>query len=547
MKAQNWKDLPVAKQTEYLEQFDMDSLVKSFGNTAEFYNKEKEFWESLPSLEDGKEIEHPPTKDLVESARRDLSFFEANFELIDNAIDSWRRNGKRKELEVHINFDLDLGRGTFEDNAGGMDQRDVYKVFIPGETSNRDYKQATIGSFGMGAKKGIFRLSDGATIISARDPKTAYYSMVPEGWEKHPNWTTRDGDMSAKGQIEAGCTRIAFHKLFAAPTLSDLDQLRVRIGATYKVLIEGIDPWAKGGKSPLVKIWVNNTLADPEKEIEWSGPSGVEPRRYRFSIFLENFLNTGNDFTLKCAFDAGLLRKQAPSDKDWGIDVIANGRVIQKYLKRQFQIGTTGLSSTTGAHKLFRGVLHIYGHSFAIPWDTHKREYLLDHPVSILIGKTLRPIIKSYFEQVRAITDQEQGTRNYLMPSVWEPEKAKAEYDIGTVKQTVRRTTIPDIAKDALPLCTIKFPSQISKSKGKVTWDIDLEFSTSQEVEFLKRRFDVSTADEAAEAIRRAVLRDIIISLTDDQFSKVCRKLSVENAIEISDKLRKRLSDIVGA
>ena len=104
-------------------------------------------------------IPHNPPKDLVVSARRDLSFYEANFELIDNSIDKWRSEGAKRNLKIDIDYDLELLTGTFFDNAGGMDESDVYKVFIPGETTNRDFSKNTIGSFGMGAKKGIFAIN----------------------------------------------------------------------------------------------------------------------------------------------------------------------------------------------------------------------------------------------------------------------------------------------------------------------------------------------------------------------------------------------------
>jgi len=62
-----------------------------------------------------------------------------------------------------------------------MEEDDVFRVFIPGETTNRDYRQNVIGSFGMGAKKGIFRLTDGAKVISCPNGDISYtelYSRV---------------------------------------------------------------------------------------------------------------------------------------------------------------------------------------------------------------------------------------------------------------------------------------------------------------------------------------------------------------------------------
>ena len=51
----------------------------------------------------------------------------------------------------------------------------------------------------------------------------------------------------------------------------------------------------------------------------------------------------------------------------------------------------------------------------------HKREYLSDHPVSEIIGQSVRPIIKAYFDQADDMTDQPQGTRLYITPKFLGP------------------------------------------------------------------------------------------------------------------------------
>ena len=102
-------------------------------------------------------------------------------------------------------------------------------------------------------------------------------------------------------------------------------------------------------------------------------------------------MESGADITLKFEFRCGLTRKLPGSGSDiqpdWGVDVYGNGRSIERFLKEEFGFGTKGLAATVQGHKFFRGELFINGHSFAIPWDTHKREYMHDHPVSTLAAQ----------------------------------------------------------------------------------------------------------------------------------------------------------------
>jgi hypothetical protein len=278
-----------------------------------------------------------------------------------------------------------------------MEEDDVFRVFIPGETTNRDYRQNVIGSFGMGAKKGIFRLTDGAKVISCPNEDVSYTSEVPEKWEEEPSWETRDGRAAP---IQEGTTEIYFFKLFKSPTLAELDELRKRTGKTYTPLITA--KMGQFGKEPNQRVYItiNGVEATAPPDINWSNPKGAEPRIYEFSHIFKDFLSTGRDIKLNFLFYCGLTRripgKSEDAEPDFGIDVYGNGRLIQQFLKDPFGWGTVGMSKSDQASKFIRGQLFINGHSFAIPWDTHKREYLSDHPVAQWLYSQLRPIIKQY-------------------------------------------------------------------------------------------------------------------------------------------------------
>src|SRR5882762_4760454 len=104
----NWDALSVDEQRMQLTNWETDDLAKNFARPADFFEQLKKFFESIPSDTKATSAEHFPPKTLIMNARRDLSFFEANFELIDNSIDEWRRNSSSRDLHIKIRYDLDL-------------------------------------------------------------------------------------------------------------------------------------------------------------------------------------------------------------------------------------------------------------------------------------------------------------------------------------------------------------------------------------------------------------------------------------------------------
>jgi hypothetical protein len=412
-----WEDLPTSEHRVLLRNLDDIALSKRFKRQEQFFSAARSFFESLPpNTTDPQRQMHSPPKDLVLSARRDLSFFEANYELVDNSVDEWRKRGELSDLHIHIVYDLDQLTGKYVDDAGGMRKEDVFKVFIPGETTNRKFNQNVIGSFGLGAKKGIFRLTDGAKIISCPQGDHSYTSEVPERWELDSRWETEDGEAEAIGK---GQTHLYFFKLVNPPTLADIDDLRNRLTVIYAPLLTArLGSFGDGPKSR-VHITVNGVAVTGPKPINWSCPKGAEPRAYRFSHTFKNFLSTGEDIELRFVFVCGVTRYQPGAgvdrEHDFGVDVYGNGRLIERHLKEPFGWGIEkGLKKNDSASKFVRGELFINGHSFAIPWDTHKREYMGDHLVAQWLRAYIPTIIKSYRKVANRFTSNTEARKTIL-------------------------------------------------------------------------------------------------------------------------------------
>ena len=265
MEQHNWDALTQDQQKTLLTTMPVETLAARFNRPAELFKRLDEYLKAIPPETSSESRNHYPPKALILNARRDLSFFEANFELIDNSIDEWRKNGGNNTLKIEMYYDLELLTGEFEDDAGGMAEADVYKVFIPGESTNSDYSQSVIGSFGMGAKKAIFRLSDGAKVVSCTSDEFSVTSAVPERWEAEKEWRTTSGRSQAIGK---GKTKFYFLKLILPPTIEDVSELNKRVGQVYAPLLRG------DGGNETIEIRINKVDITPASGIIFSGAAG---------------------------------------------------------------------------------------------------------------------------------------------------------------------------------------------------------------------------------------------------------------------------------
>lgn len=559
MTTQHWESLSTEKQRVLLEQMSDSALAQQYGRAEEFFKQAKTFFADLPKpTVTPKPVRHDPPKDLIVSARRDLSFYEANFELFDNSIDEWRRRGATKNLHISVHYDLELLTGKYMDDAGGMEESDVFRVFIPGETTNRNYQQNVIGSFGMGAKKGLFRLADGTKVVSCPSDDISFTSEVPEKWEEEPQWETRDGQAAP---IEKGTTEIYFFKLFNPPTLEEIDELRRRTGIVYAPLLTGTLLDLLKGKSvnKRVQIKINDVEVKPCQEINWSNPKGAEPRIYRFSQMFPNFLSTGHDIELTFLFHCGLTRrlpgKGEYAEPDWGIDVYGNGRLIDHFLKDPFGFGSAGMSKGSQASKFFRGKLFINGDSFAIPWGTYRHEYFADHPVSLWLRTKLRPLIKNYITIGERFTGDAELRRKVLEASF--PEKPPEIFPLSPDKSP---------SKDILPRWEYKSEKKGEEKPTPKTSPVEepsfedeeesnahladangderpitISVSTA-EYDDLWQRFTVSSAEELETVVRDCLFSGVAFTLNPEQLVKALETFKCNgNVGELSEKIRAQL------
>lgn len=562
MTTRDWDTLPTETKKVQLQEWTPVELAKKYARPKEVFEHLSSFFASVPKQSgEPAKVTHNPPKDLIVSARRDLSFIEANFELIDNSIDEWRRRGATKDLHITIDYDLDLSTGLYQDDAGGMGPEDVFRVFIPGETSNKDVQKSVIGSFGMGAKKGIFRLTDGAKVVSSPNGKVSYTSEVPEKWELEKDWRTQDGTAEP---IQAETTRLYFFKLVLPPSQDEIVELRRRAGIWYAPLMTGELGVLAGEPKKKIEITINKVKVTSGADIVWACPEGGEPRTYVFEHRFPNTMGGTDPIPIQFVLRCGILTKLPAGDTEsgFGIDVYGNGRMIERHLQKKVGFGISGLKMASSNVKFVRGKLFINGHSGSIPWDTHKREFLDDHPVSEWLRHQLRPIYKAFAAVARPFT--EAGTieargelaEKPFVPSAAlpvikiQPGKPLATADLPKLKGPVKSDPPKEGKKTngkPPPPPEDEEDDEGSGSGAEVAEAepeneiVALEFTPSEFSE-LCSRFQVTKSEELQQVIQGCLLSGIAFTLEPDKLAAALKKFKCKEGIgELSDKIRQQL------
>jgi histidine kinase/DNA gyrase B/HSP90-like ATPase len=134
-----------------------------------------------------------PTKAFfIENLIRDIELPRAIADLVDNSIDGARRlrpNGKYKGLSVRIDF----SPKTFEivDNCGGMEV-ELARTYAFNFGRDRFYPGAvrhSIGQFGVGMKRALFKLGKKFTVESRSATHTFSITVDVDKWKDEPDWT----------------------------------------------------------------------------------------------------------------------------------------------------------------------------------------------------------------------------------------------------------------------------------------------------------------------------------------------------------------------
>lgn len=144
----------------------------------------------MPTI-DPMHIDASATKDFfINILIRDIDLAEAIVDLVDNSVDGARRlrgSGDLTGLYVHLNLSEVIFSIT--DNCGGMDADTARKyAFRFGRNSLNPKTKHSVGQFGVGMKRAIFKLGNIINLTSITQATKFTVDLNVRAWKNEPNW-----------------------------------------------------------------------------------------------------------------------------------------------------------------------------------------------------------------------------------------------------------------------------------------------------------------------------------------------------------------------
>lgn len=153
----------------------------------------------------------PAKRFFVEMLTRDIELADAILDLLDNCVDGALRSGSKNEKTPYTGFkaSIQLKPGYFliEDNCGGIPRSvaEQYAFRFGRKDRDRDKDLATVGVYGIGMKRAIFKLGTQCQIDSRHNAES-FSVTINQDWINNDNdWDFEMTDKSAS-QTHSGTT-----------------------------------------------------------------------------------------------------------------------------------------------------------------------------------------------------------------------------------------------------------------------------------------------------------------------------------------------------
>lgn len=420
----HWSTLSHDDRIHALRDNEPESLVADYtfdyaseADAIRHLHRERELWDVAQVRDGFTMLGKPPNKEVMLGAWRDLDRVEAVLELVDNSIDAWLRRKKQypnkaaPELNIYIDIDSEVGRLTYEDNAGGVPTERLVNLVIPGY-SETEAEFHSIGSYKTGGKKAIFRLAVAANITSrfwnpAETTDEAVSVHLDEQWLNDPDaYEFPYHKLKDKSQIQKGQTRYLMQlreEPRGAPWYDntvEINRLQKEIRRIYSLLLV---------RNPEIKIYFPNKRDQIKPDFDGfhdltdafetgSNAFDVRPQLVRFEFKMGH---RGREYPLQVEVLIGCRQGTGQAAGfGSGFDLYGNDRLFvqndQKLLADRIGKGNS--------RNLLRGYVNVIGPNIFIPWDTHKRHLNFDRDIVEIIRQ--HPAIVQLIDNWKAAVEE---------------------------------------------------------------------------------------------------------------------------------------------
>ncbi|CAN7279805.1 ATP-binding protein [Acidovorax sp. LjRoot117] len=276
-----------------------------------------------------------PTKQFfVSMLTRDISLADAILDLLDNCLDGAMRlaNGNGVEYAKHF-VDIEIADDHFSiaDNCGGI-PRDVAKnyAFKMGREPDdeRDSDAETIGMYGVGMKRAIFKMGRNA-LVRTRHGEDTFEVPITSEWLDAKNWDPLpiNEPTEAEERLDEPGTKIHVTDLYEGVSRHFANrafenEVRTAIAEHFTMFIQ----WG-------LRIKLNGTLVEPVRVEVLVSADEKSPAPYIYQKTIDGVLvsitvglNTGKSLGDDDEDEAGFERDRSSATAGW--TVLCNDRAV---------------------------------------------------------------------------------------------------------------------------------------------------------------------------------------------------------------------------
>ena len=330
--------------------------------------------------EQDKAIASPTKHFFVSMLTRDISLTDAVLDLVDNCLDGALRMAKNEEVDYSkhsVKIVLNKDSFSIEDNCGGI-SREIAKnyAFKMGREpeDKRDDDDETIGMYGVGMKRAIFKMGEEAEVIT-RNKDDAFRVPITADWRKEKEWNslpilalTDDemlpelGTLIRVGSLDPGVSSQFSSKAFQ-------NELR-------KALAEHFTMFLQRG----LHISMNSDLIEPVKVEVLMSPDGTGPVPYVFEKIIDGVtvsIAVGLNTSQKQQDDEDELINPFEADRSYqtaGWSIFCNDRAVMVGDKSRITGWGDGIPLYHGQFSIITGIVEFRSESAEkLPITTTKR------------------------------------------------------------------------------------------------------------------------------------------------------------------------------
>lgn len=310
-------------------------------------------------------VDASPTKNFfVEMITKDVDLDAAIRDLVDNSMDgAIRLRGTESFDDIAVRITYDVHNFVITDNCGGIPDGEVYEhAFRFGRPPGAEPVPHSVGSYGVGLKRSLFKIGSEFTVESATDTFAFRITVVVSEWlaDPDPQWHFPI-ERLAPGDLDFDGSSVG---------------TRVRIRDPYGPVARSFqsDHFTNALRSSIERVHQDALERGADIEVQGYALSFYEPQLLhstRISPAVRT-LTLDEDLSLKLVVGVG---DSDPRRAGWY--VYGNGRLIldanQDDLTGWGQVEHVDLPRYHNQFSMFRGFAYITSSNPArLPWNTTK-------------------------------------------------------------------------------------------------------------------------------------------------------------------------------